>query len=68
MGGGGGKVKEQSYRAGEGVGEGVGRFLKMCVSKQHFFFFFFLGGAIIRGTFCSGIDQFPPSSSFLPLF
>ena len=66
---GGGEVKEQSYRAGEGVGVGcppptVGIFLKMCVSKQHFG-----EGAIIRGRFCSGIDQFlAPSSSFLPPF
>ena len=35
-------MKEQSYRAGEGVGGGcppstVGIFLKMCVSKQAFF-------------------------------
>ena len=40
-------MKEQSYRAGEGVGdvgEGVGRFLKMCVSKQHFFLYFGGGG------------------------
>ena len=54
-------MKEQSYRAGEGVGDvGEGSreiFENVCI-KTAFFFGGGGGGAIIRGRFCSGIDQF----------